>query len=268
MDKWPEPDPNAKGIPAATVIIFRNCPDGGSPQVLMVIRSKAMRFAGGAAVFPGGKVDDADHVLAASIGGDDLEDLAARIAGIRETLEETGLLIGIKQKVTSEEAAVARELILREKELAPVLAHFGWELDPTLLVPFARWFPKVKSPKIFDARFYIANLGTGNVDVAIDQTENTRLFWTAANKALDMADVGEVSIIFPTRRNLERLAQFASFGEAEDHARVTPIQTITPWVDQSGEEPVLRIPEGLGYPVTFEPVATVMRAIPLPNETK
>lgn len=251
------------------MIIFRNCPDGGSPEVLMVIRSKAMRFAGGAAVFPGGKVDEADKVLAAAIGGtDDLEDLAARIAGIRETLEETGLLIGIKQKVTGEDAVAAREMILREKELAPVLAHFGWELDPALLVPFARWFPKVKSPKIFDARFYIANLGTGNVDVAIDQTENTRLFWTAAHNALQMADVGEVSIIFPTRRNLERLAQFSSFVQAEDHARGTPIDTITPWVDQSGEEPVLRIPEGLGYPVTAEPIATVMRAIPLPEEAK
>lgn len=234
----------------------------------MVIRSKAMRFAGGAAVFPGGKVDDADHVLARDIAGpdDDLDDLAARIAGIRETLEETGLLIGIREAVTGADAVAAREMILREKELAPVLAHFGWTLDPALLVPFARWFPKVKSPKIFDARFYIANLGTGNVDITIDETENTRLFWTSANNALDMADVGEVSIIFPTRRNLERLAQFASFPQAENHARVTPIQTITPWVDRSGDEPVLRIPEGLGYPVTFETVSTVMRAIPLPNK--
>lgn len=232
----------------------------------MVIRSKAMRFAGGAAVFPGGKVDDADHDLARAIGGlDDADDLAARIAGIRETLEETGLLIGIRQKVTGEDAVAARDMILREQALAPVLDHFGWEIDPSLLVPFARWFPKVKSPKIFDARFYLANLGTGNVDVAIDQTENTRLFWTSAENALAMADRGEVSIIFPTRRNLERLAQFASFLQAEDHARVTPVETITPWVDRSGDEAVLRIPEGLGYPVTFEPVATVMRAIPLPD---
>ena len=39
-----------KIIPAATVVIFRNCPAGGPPELLMVQRAKEMRFAGGAAV--------------------------------------------------------------------------------------------------------------------------------------------------------------------------------------------------------------------------
>ena len=56
-------------IPAATLVIFRNAPDGGAPQLLMVQRSKEMRFAGGAAVFPGGRVDEADRVLAAALIG-------------------------------------------------------------------------------------------------------------------------------------------------------------------------------------------------------
>lgn len=263
MTKFPEPDPNAKGIPASTVIIFRNAPDGGAPQLLMVTRSQSMRFAGGAAVFPGGKVDEADLDLAVRLFPQrDAEETAARIAGVRETLEETGLLIGIDRTVAAEEVARAREIVHAEKALAPVLESFGWELALDQLVPFARWHPKVKSPKIFDARFYLANLGTGNVEIAIDQTENTHLFWTSAIDALTMADREEVSIIFPTRRNLERLAQFASYVDARAHAERFPVRMITPWVDDSGEEPVLRIPDDLGYPVTSEPLANIVRALP------
>ena len=44
----PMPADGPKVIPAATVVIFRNAPDGGAPQLLMVQRAKEMRFAGGA----------------------------------------------------------------------------------------------------------------------------------------------------------------------------------------------------------------------------
>ena len=82
-----------EGIPAATVIIFRNGEDGHPPEVLMTIRSREMTFAGGMAVFPGGRVDPADFELGAMIGGDlDPEEAANQIAVVRETLEETGLL--------------------------------------------------------------------------------------------------------------------------------------------------------------------------------
>ena len=40
--------------PAATMVICCQNPDGGAPLLLMVERIKAMAFAGGAAVFPGG----------------------------------------------------------------------------------------------------------------------------------------------------------------------------------------------------------------------
>ena len=53
----------APAIPAATIIIFRNAPSGGAPEVLMTVRSQGMVFAGGMAVFPGGRVDPADFAL-------------------------------------------------------------------------------------------------------------------------------------------------------------------------------------------------------------
>lgn len=261
--KWPEPDPDAYGIPASTVVAFRRSTDGGAPEILMVIRSKAMNFVGGAAVFPGGKVDPADVELAKALYPDlDEGDVAARIAGVREMLEETGLVIGIHRKVTPDEVAQARELVMAEKALAPVLEKMGWQLALDQLVLFSRWHPKVKAPRIFDARFYLVDLGTGNVEIAVDETENTHLFWVTASEALAMADRGELSIIFPTRRNLERLAMYASFDEARSHSESINVDTITPWVDRTGERPVLRIRDDQGYPVTFEPIESVIRAIP------
>lgn len=245
-------------IPAATVVIFRHAANGGAPELLMVQRAKEMRFAGGAAVFPGGRIDAADRVLAAALAPEaDPDETAARIAAVRETLEETGLAIALASPVSADEARAARALLLEQGLLAPVLERFGWKLDLAALAPFARWCPQWDGA--FDTRFYLADLGTGAVEVAVDATENTRLFWASAARALEMADSGETSVIFPTRRNLERLAQFASFAEALAHAAATPIRTISPLRVEREGETFLTIPEGLGYPVTAQPMSTVKR---------
>ncbi|MEE4338342.1 MAG: NUDIX hydrolase, partial [Erythrobacter sp.] len=101
-------------------------------------------------------------------------------------------------------------------------------------------------------RFYLADLGTGAVDVSIDQAENTHLFWTSAQGALEAAEAGEIKIIFPTRRNLERLALFASFAEAKAQAEAIPVRTIMPKVEERDGKPMLTILEDAGYPVTAE----------------
>ena len=202
------PDDEAPpATPAATLVIFRNAPHGGAPQLLMVQRAKEMRFAGGAAVFPGGRVDDADLLLADQHGASDDDtrhELAARIAAVRETLEETGLAVGFHQRPSLAEALRARALLLASGELASVLSELGWTLDLERLVPFSRWLPKHREMRVFDTRFYLADLGTGAVDLLVDDTENTHLFWASASEALAMADSGEIKVIFPTRRNLER----------------------------------------------------------------
>jgi 8-oxo-dGTP pyrophosphatase MutT (NUDIX family) len=244
--------------PAATVVIYRHAAAGGPAEVLMVQRAKEMRFAGGAAVFPGGRIDEADRVLAAQLASaDDPDIVAAKIAGIRETLEETGLAIAVTRAVSAQEARDARAMLLETAALAPVLERFGWTLGLETLTPFARWCPQWDGA--FDTRFFLADLGTGAVEIAVDATENTRLFWTSAKRALEMADSGEISVIFPTRRNLERLAQFATFAETRAHAEATPIATISPRHEDRDGERYLAIPEGLGYPVTSQAMATVKR---------
>lgn len=245
-------------IPAATVVIFRNCPTGGPPELLMVQRAKEMRFAGGAVVFPGGKVDPEDRALAQTLAPHaDIDLAAARIAGIRETLEETGLAIALEQQVSVAEAIAAREFLLEQGSLAPVLEKFDWRLVLNDLTPFARWCPNWE--RAFDTRFFLADLGTGAVDVVVDATENSHLFWCSAAETLRRADTGDVHIIFPTRRNLERLAQFASFADARAHAEAIPVQTICPQQQERNGEMWLTIPEGLGYPVTAQPMAAVKR---------
>ena len=247
-----------KTIPAATVVIFRNCKAGGPPELLMVQRAKEMRFAGGAAVFPGGRIDPEDRELAAQLAphADPLV-AAARVAGIRETLEETGLAIAITRPVSAREAADARALLLEQGALAPVLERFGWELEIEHLFPFAHWCPPADGA--FDTRFFLADLGTGAVDITIDATENTKLFWASAKRSLEMAEAGEITLIFPTKRNVERLALSASFAEACAHAAQFPLDVLSASMEERDGEPWLTMPDGYGYPVLGEPMRLVKR---------
>ncbi|HAU22074.1 MAG TPA: NUDIX hydrolase [Erythrobacter sp.] len=249
------------GIPAATVIIFRNGPQDGPPEILMTIRSRNMVFAGGMAVFPGGRVDPEDFELASQFEGEmEIDEAAHQIAVIRETLEETGLAIGLKGKVDADIARAARDRLLESKSLSTVLEEFEWDINLSQLTPFARWFPKnERLPRVYDTRFYLTNLGTGAVEIAADLSENTHLFWTSAKDALASAETGDIKVIFPTRRNLERLAQFASYEETKAQAEAIPIKTIVPQVDTSGSEPMLRIMEDAGYPVTAELLENLVR---------
>jgi hypothetical protein len=76
---------------------------------------------------------------------------------------------------------------------------------------------------------------------------------------LDDADAGKLAIIFPTRRNLERLARFDSYADAVAHARATPARVVTPWPETRDGVPHLCIPDDLGYPVTSEPLTGALR---------
>ena len=251
----------SEGIPAATVIIFRNGFEGEPPEILMTVRSRELVFAGGMAVFPGGRVDPSDFELGARMGEAlDPDEAAHRIAAVRETLEETGLAVGLTGAVTGERAAAARRYLEQTGDLASVLNAFDWSLDLDAIIPFARWFPKNENlSRTYDTRFYLADIGTGAVEIEVDRTENTHLFWITAQGALNAADRGDIKLIFPTRRNLERLAQFDDFAAAKAQAEAIPVRTIIPRIDTSGDRPMLRILEDAGYPVTTELLDRVAR---------
>ena len=74
----------------------------------------------------------------------------------------------------------------------------------------------------------------------------------SAARLLADAAAGHHHIIFPTRRNLERLARFTGLEEAIADATQRTPGMITPWIEERGGEGWLCIPEDQGYPTTAE----------------
>ena len=244
-------------IPAATLVIFRDTP-AGPPELLMVERAKAMAFAGGALVFPGGRVDPGDHAAAALLGRPD-DETAARIAAIRETIEEAGLPIGLSPMPSTQAFERLRAALHAGTVFGEAMADAGTSLDLETLEYFARWRPAHAHARIFDTRFYLARLPADAPAARVDETENVRLFLATAAHILAETDAGRATIIFPTRRNLERLAQFADFDAAVADARAHPIRTVTPWTKIRNGVEHLCIPDDLGYPITSEPMSDAVR---------
>ena len=244
-------------IPAATLIVMREA-ESGPPDLLIVTRAQKMAFAGGAIVFPGGRIDEADRAIGDALGAGG--DGAARVAAIRETVEESGIPVGLTPAISETVARALQDALHCGTPLAPLLDEHGLALDLAALVPFARWKPAFAQPRVFDTLFFLARAPHGDWQPRHQPGECEDALWMSAVEALARIEAGAASAIFPTKRNLERLARFASFEEAAADAAAHPPQLITPWVEERGGEPHVCIPDGLGYPVTCEPLATAFRA--------
>jgi 8-oxo-dGTP pyrophosphatase MutT (NUDIX family) len=256
-------DVNPDARPAATLVLFREAASGPD-ELLVVERSSAMAFAGGAIVFPGGRVDPDDLVVAGNddwlVSGQGLSPIegAARVAAIRETLEESGFAIGFENAPDAGWIADTREALHARAPFSGLIGDHRLDLDA--LTPFARWCPQHREARVFDTRFYIARAPEGCGDPVVDATENVRSFWASARDLLAAADDGRVHVIYPTRRNLERLALFEGFDQAEAQSLAIPVEAISPYEELRGGERHLCIPEGLGYPVTSEALSSAFTA--------
>jgi 8-oxo-dGTP pyrophosphatase MutT (NUDIX family) len=249
--------------PAATLVIFRD-KIGSPPDILLVERAAHMAFAGGAIVFPGGRVDPDDHaiVTAGALltgGSDDPDDSAARVAAIRETLEESGIAIGFVTEPAAEWIISARARLAKAEPFSAMLAEADAQLDLDILIPFSRWRPNFKEARTFDTRFYIARARSDMPEPIVDETENVHSYWSSAAAVLTAADEGKVRVIFPTRRNLERLAQFEDFDAAKAQAEAISPDLICPFVEERDGVSFLCIPPDRGYPVTAEPLSAMVR---------
>lgn len=250
MPELPEP------IPAATLVLMRERP-GGPPELLMMERTGHMAFAAGALVFPGGRIDAEDREAAARYP--ELEDAAARIAAVRETIEETGIAPAIIPAPSAPVSGALRDGIERHRSFLPLLAEHRLELDLAALTPFARWCPNFRETRRFDTLFFLADAPVDAPEPTASEHEAVRAFWASAAEILAELDAGRAHAIFPTRRNLERLACFASLAEAKADAARHPVTRITPWVEDRAGRPHVCIPEDIGYPVTSEPLETARR---------
>jgi 8-oxo-dGTP pyrophosphatase MutT (NUDIX family) len=250
-----EPDPP---IPAATLIVIR--PGAAAPPDLLIVeRAAGMAFAGGAIVFPGGRIDPADCALAAQLGD---PGAAAKVTAIRETIEESAVLVGLSHPAAVDPALgpILQEALLGGADFAGLLAGHRLSLDLAALTPFARWMPAFKQARRFDTLFLIAAALPGDWPPHPQAGECQSAEWASASSLLARIAAGQDHAIYPTKRNLERLARFATIEEARADASAHSLDTIMPWVEQRDGEPHVCIPPDRGYPVTSEPLATAFRA--------
>ena len=248
--------PTPPAIPAATLVVMRDRP-GAPPELLIVERSTNMAFAAGMIVFPGGRVDPGDRALAAALGR---PDAGAMIAAIRETVEETGIAVGLSPHPDPDQALALQAGLHAGDDFAALLAEAGLALDLAALTPFARWRPDHAPARRFDTWFFLAAAAPGGVAPHPQPGEIAAAFWASAADLLARIDAGELTAMFPTRRNLERIAQCASFDAARADAHAHPVKVIAPTIELRGGERHLCIPDDAGYPITSEPLAGAMRS--------
>lgn len=234
-------------IPAATLILVRD--RRPAPEILVVRRAQGMAFAGGAMVFPGGRIDPSDHLLGAN--GDWP---AARVAAIRETLEETAIPVGVTPLPDRDTGRALQHALLAGQPFGGLLDRHGLGLDTDALIPLARWLPAFHAKRRFDTIFFIARAPCGDLQPHVVEGECSGAYWLSAQAVLDMEKAGEAQLIFPTRRTLERLALHASFDALEADAKAYPITPITPWIEDVGGTRHIAIPDDIGFPVVREPL--------------
>jgi 8-oxo-dGTP pyrophosphatase MutT (NUDIX family) len=217
-------------------------------EVLMVRRNDRGQFAS-ALVFPGGVVEDGDrdpawldHVEGAE--GLDEEERALRIAGIRETFEETAILVAENADgICPPLGDVSGRLFL------DIVRDNGLRLKLDGVVPFAHWITPEMAPKRFDTHFYVAKAPAEGKAVC-DGAETIALEWAAPADVLARAHAGERAILFPTRLNLARLAESNDGASALAAARSRPHFTVEPKPEKREGGIAIVIPVEAGYAET------------------
>jgi 8-oxo-dGTP pyrophosphatase MutT (NUDIX family) len=257
--------------PAATVVILRDGDDG--IEAFMVVRHRAIAFAAGALVFPGGKVDPDD----ADVAWAELAPLsstpptrAGYVAAARESFEEAGLMLARRQGALDLlSAADAHRLVDRHRakliggalSFLDIVREERLTLATDLMVPFAHWITPQGVPKRFDTHFLLVAAPVSQLG-AHDGTESIEGLWIRPQQALREAEAGTRTLVFATQMNLAKLARYRSVAEAIAAARASPVVTVMPEVERlSGGRRRLRIPAEAGYGVS-EIVVTAPPAMP------
>jgi len=228
------PDPPATPRPSATLVLLRHGEDG--LEVLLLKRSPRSGFIPGAWVFPGGTVDqaDGDSAFSSRVQGISSQEAAERlgslpsdppglafwIAAIRETFEETGVLLRAPQDPAHrgstlqgdgpsvEAVASAREgLLARGRGFGEVLDELGVELDAGALEYCGHWLTPECEPRRYETRFFAAEVDPA-ARVNPYEREMVDAVWTTPSDALDRNQGGEFPLVVPTMATLDHLRAF------------------------------------------------------------
>ncbi|HUO11513.1 MAG TPA: NUDIX hydrolase [Caulobacteraceae bacterium] len=255
--------PDVPILPAATILLLRDDPF----EVLMVKRHHQIDFAAGALVFPGGKTHagDADprwEERTLGWGAALPHKRPLRIAAIREAYEETGILLANRLDGTpfhgDERAATARDAIARdERSFLDLVTELDVYLDLEALTVFAHWITPKLTPKRFDTWFYLAAAPADQL-AQCDGSETVDAEWIEPREALRLGETKERTIIFPTRMNLQLLAEAASSDDAVQRARAREVVTVEPQIADRPEGRVLVLPPNAGYGDIAEPIGRAL----------
>jgi 8-oxo-dGTP pyrophosphatase MutT (NUDIX family) len=246
--------------PASTILLLR---DGaaGEIEVFMMVRHYEIDFNSGALVFPGGSVDASDKEIIGRpelySGGEGLDaaDLSFRIAAVRETFEESGILLARPQgsivlvdarRAAEIEASHRAALCEGKIKFPAVLADNNLSLALDQLVPYAHWITPEGMPKRFDTWFFLASAPPAQLG-AHDGKESTDSIWVSPREALEGGESGRFKLPFPTTRNLIRLGKQSNVKAALDDMKDKPIVAVTPVMTKLNGGRQLRIPKEAGY---------------------
>ena len=262
-------DPGAPPRDAASVVLLRDGPTG--LEVFLVQRHGASDVLGGAHVFPGGKVDDTDALLApaqyldqpvaplqAQLAEPDLGAGAAAslfVAAIREAWEECGVLFA-EAHAGAEEAPTQAP----DSDFAHMLAQRGLRLQTRHLAPWSRWITPLLSPTMsrrFDTRFFLAALPQGQ-EAIHDNHEAVASIWLTPRAALLQYQARQIELVPPQIMSLLHLMQCGDVAQAMDAARRQPPPVILPEGFDEGDTRVLCYPGDPHHPVR-------QRALPGPT---
>ncbi len=247
---------------ASTILLLRDSVSTkGEIEIFMMVRHYEIDFNSGALVFPGGSVDKGDQEIIANpalySGGEGLDaaTLSFRIAAIRETFEESGILLARPKgsqalvdavKAGEIEAAHRADLCDSKITFLKVLADNAMVLALDLLVPYAHWITPEGMPKRFDTWFFLAAAPPEQAG-AHDGKESTDSIWVSPREALEGGDSGRFKLPFPTTRNLIRLGKQPNVQAALDDAKGKAVVTVMPVMTKLNGGRQLRIPLEAGY---------------------
>jgi 8-oxo-dGTP pyrophosphatase MutT (NUDIX family) len=246
---------------AATVILMRPCADG--PEVYYMRRQVSMDFAGGMCVFPGGGVDPRDFDTTVGWAGPSPAEWAARLgcdeetaralvcAAVRETYEESGVLLAgasgtsVVADTTADDWEADRvALESRALSMTDFLNNRGLVLRTDLLGVWDAWLTPIFEPKRYRTWFFVASLPSGQVTRDVS-SESSSVTWLPARVAADRADAGELALMPPTYLTSMEVGTHATPEEVLEVAASRSVEMFTPSVEPLGDEWTLSMPDRL-----------------------
>jgi 8-oxo-dGTP pyrophosphatase MutT (NUDIX family) len=251
---------------AATVVLLRDGGDG--PEAYLLRRTTTMAFAAGMFVFPGGSVDPRDSELpdaawagppprdwAAPLSADDALSRALVCAAVRETFEESGVLLAgpapdsLVADTSEADWEVDRLALLdRSLSLAGMLARRGLVLRADLLRAWAHWITPEVEPRRYDTRFFVAAMPAGQRTRDVGG-EADRVEWRRPADALAAHRRGELAMLPPTALTLAELSAYESVDAVLAAGTERDVRPVLPKVVLGDDEEVrLLLPHDAGYP--------------------